>query len=316
MSPIAYTAPPASGSLIAAPAGPRTASDIARPIDQELEGLQAEVDALRAELNALRRRDETLNFHMHRIDEELRLAARLQQDFLPKSLPEVGPVRFHTLFRPAGYVSGDLYDVMRLDEHRVGFYIADAVGHGMPAALLSMFLKQALLTKEILAGTYRLLAPSETLARLNQSLLAQHLSSATFATGLYGSIDTQSLTLTFARAGHPHPILFRADGRTETLQSDGGLLGVFDDEPYADQTVQLRPGDRLIAFTDGVEVAFGGCAVAPDTERWTHEIALLHDLPAEQILTRLATRIDQEGGSLDPKDDLTIVIAEVASAKC
>src|SRR5947207_11229487 len=97
---------------------------------------------------------------MHRLDEELRLAARVQQDFLPKSLPSVGDVRFQYLFRPAGHVSGDLYDVMRLDETHVGFYMADAVGHGMPAALLTMFLKQALTTKEIFPGGYRLLPPN------------------------------------------------------------------------------------------------------------------------------------------------------------
>ena len=79
---------------------------------------------------------------MTRLDEELRLAAKLQQDFLPKQLPQVGPIHFHSLFRPAGYVSGDLYDVMRLDEKRVGFFPVDAVGHGMPAALLTMFIKR------------------------------------------------------------------------------------------------------------------------------------------------------------------------------
>ncbi len=121
-----------------------------KEIVHQLDSVQKEMDGLREELNLLRRRDETLNFYMHRLDEELRLAARLQQDFLPKSLPNVGRLHFHTLFRPAGYVSGDLYDVMRLDERRIGFYMADAVGHGMPAALLTMFLKHALVTKELL----------------------------------------------------------------------------------------------------------------------------------------------------------------------
>src|SRR5215472_10564970 len=80
----------------------------------QVEALQAELASVKTELNFLYRRDETLNFYMHRLDEELRLAARLQQDFLPKMLPQLGLVHFHTLFRPAGYVSGDLYDVMRL----------------------------------------------------------------------------------------------------------------------------------------------------------------------------------------------------------
>src|SRR5439155_5857770 len=147
-----------------------------------------ELDALRLEVNALRRRDQTLHFYLSRVDDEMRLAARLQQDFLPKSLPQVGRVHFHTLFRPAGYVSGDLYDVMRLDEKHVGFYMADAVGHGMPAALLTMFIKNALVTKEIGAGGYRLLAPGETIAKLNEALVGQNLSYATFATAIYGLI--------------------------------------------------------------------------------------------------------------------------------
>src|SRR5687767_9061625 len=133
------------------------------PLERHLDKAQAEIDGLRAEVSVLRRRDETLKFYMHRLDEELRLAARLQQDFLPKNLPQVGNVRFHTLYRPAGYVSGDLYDVMRLDERNVGFYMADAVGHGMPAALLTMFLKNALVTKDISPAGYRLLSPAQTM---------------------------------------------------------------------------------------------------------------------------------------------------------
>jgi serine phosphatase RsbU (regulator of sigma subunit) len=88
-------------------------SDPTYPIQDELErlregeaSLQSEINALKQEMNFLHRRDETLNFYMHRLDEELRLAARLQQDFLPKSLPQLGPIHFHTLFRPAVFVRG------------------------------------------------------------------------------------------------------------------------------------------------------------------------------------------------------------------
>src|SRR5687767_8776901 len=157
------------------------AAAVADALAQPLESLQRQIDSLHAEVAALRLRDETLKFYMHRLDEEMRLAARLQQDFLPKHLPQIGPVHFHTLFRPAGYVSGDLYDVMRLDETHVGFYIADAVGHGMPAALLTMFMKNALVTKQIDPSGYRLLPPAQTMARLNDSLVSQNLSHATFA---------------------------------------------------------------------------------------------------------------------------------------
>ena len=96
---------------------------------------------------------------------------------------------------------------MRLDEKHVGFYMADAVGHGMPAALLTMFIKNALVTKQITPGGYRLLNPSETMAHLNEALVGQHLSHATFATAIYGYVNTETLEATFARGGHPCPIL-------------------------------------------------------------------------------------------------------------
>ncbi len=275
-----------------------------------LESLQQQIDALHAEVGALRHRDEALKFYMHRLDEEMRLAARLQQDFLPKKLPQLGPVHFHTLFRPAGYVSGDLYDVMRLDETHVGFYIADAVGHGMPAALLTMFMKNALVTKQIDPAGYRLLPPGQTMARLNDSLVAQNLSHATFATAIYGVIDTRALTVTFARGGHPNPIVLRAGGGMECLVTDGSLLGIFADETFPETTVQLAAGDRLILFTDGIEVAFSDDATA-DSARWRDELWMRRGLSSEELLKDFAEHVDKQAGSLSPKDDLTMIVVEV-----
>ncbi|HMO27101.1 MAG TPA: hypothetical protein PKB10_12620, partial [Tepidisphaeraceae bacterium] len=119
----------------------QNAGDLLLHVDQ----LQRTISNLQQEVDLLHRRDESLNGYMQKLDEEMRLAARLQFDFLPKKIPQLGNVQIHTLFRPAGYVSGDLYDVMRLDETHIGFYVADAVGHGMPAALLTMFMKNALI---------------------------------------------------------------------------------------------------------------------------------------------------------------------------
>jgi phosphoserine phosphatase RsbU/P len=230
---------------------------------------------------------------------------------LPKELPKVGPVRFHTLFRPAGYVSGDLYDVMRLDETHVGFYIADAVGHGVPAALLTMFIKQALVTKEIVPGGYRLLPPGESMARLNQTLVDQNLAHATFATALYGIIDVETLEVTVARAGHPAPMVIRAANpdAIEPLQPDGGLLGVFPNETYAHATAQLTPGDRLFIYTDGIELAFGGETI--ETDRWQRELRARAGLTSEQLLSDFCQHLDASTGSLAPKDDVTAILLEI-----
>lgn len=280
------------------------------PVMEQLSDLQNEISSLQSEINVLRRRDETLRFYMHRLDEELRLAARIQQDFLPKLLPQVGPVHFHTLFRPAGYVSGDLYDVMRLDEQHVGFFICDAVGHGMPAALLTMFIKRALVTKEIYSNGYRLLEPSETLALLNTSLVDQNLSQATYATALYGIINTRTLEVRFARGGHPAPALLQKNGDLCFPESSGALLGIFPDEVFNVSRVQLEPGDRLFIYSDGIEVAFCGDDIS-DNHRWEAEIRSRRGLPTDALLTDLAEALDQQAGSLQPKDDLTVIGVEV-----
>jgi sigma-B regulation protein RsbU (phosphoserine phosphatase) len=287
------------------------ARDVISP-DAQLDTLQRELNRVRDELDAMRRRDDTLRYYLQRIDEELKLAARLQQDFLPKSLPQVGPIRIQTLFRPAGHVSGDLFDVMRVDEAHVGFYIADAVGHGMPAALLTMFLKQALVTKEIGAGGYRLLSPEQTMAKLNDALCAQNLSHATFATALYGHVHSRTLRLSFARGGHPNPMLLTAAGELRELETDGSLLGIFPRETFEPATVQLAPGDRVFIYTDGVELTFSEGEV-PDPSRWREELQRRGTQPTSEILRAFAEQIDLRNKSGNSKaDDVAMIVVEVA----
>ncbi|HEY0009923.1 MAG TPA: SpoIIE family protein phosphatase [Tepidisphaeraceae bacterium] len=281
----------------------------AMTVETRIEQLQEHISQLTFDLNVLRRRDEQINGVITRLDEEQRLAARLQQDFLPKRLPQVGPIHFSTLYRPASYVSGDLYDVTQLDEHHIGFYVADAVGHGMPAALLTMFMKNALVTKEISANGYRLLHPAETLSKLNVSLCQQNLSNATFATAVYGTIDTRSLQMSLCRGGHPSPVLIR-NAALHDLGVDGALLGIFPDEVFTETVIQLQAGDRVVVYTDGIEVAFSEDD-RPDNDRWRGEILSRADQHSEIMLQNFAARVDSHNGSLLPKDDLTIVAFDV-----
>jgi len=305
------------------PGGPPAADPAVRPVLLELPpvesiGLQLdavahEMEALRKEVELLRKRDHTVNFHMQRIDDELRMAARLQQDFLPKSMPTFGPLQFSALWRPAGYVSGDMYDVIRLDEHHVGFYIADAVGHGVPAALLTMFIKHALVTKEIKDQTYRLLDPGQTLSRLNDSLSSQNLTTGTFCTACYAVLNLQTLVLEIASAGHPAPFLLRGEEPPRPIKVEGSLLGIFEGEQYLSRTEQLQPGDRLILYTDGVEVAFSKDEEHPSSDGFEEQMFKRRLLAGETLVSELARHLDLETGSLSPRDDLTLLVAEVVS---
>jgi sigma-B regulation protein RsbU (phosphoserine phosphatase) len=181
----------------------------------------------------------------------------------------------------------------------------------MPAALLTMFIKNALVTKVITAGSYRLLDPGESLVRLNEAMVEQQLSQATFATAVYGVIDTTTLQLRYARAGHPHPILLRTDGAVEDLDADGGLLGIFAGEQFETRCVQLHPRDRLFVYTDGVEVAFNPDEQVVDTATWKQELHGRRSMTIDHLLRDLTERIDNASGSITPKDDLTMVVVEV-----
>ena len=188
--------------------------------------------------------------------EQLEMAGQVQRNFLPSHLPHTGRIRWATMFRPAQWVSGDIYDIARLDETHIGFYLADAVGHSMPAALLTIFLKQATVMRQTLGSHYRIFEPDEVVSNLNQRMSQQEFSGCLFATCCYGLLNIETLELRMARAGHPYPVLIR-DNTPTSLQSRGGLLGVFSESLFEKQTFTLLPGDKLFLYSDGGEPLIG-----------------------------------------------------------
>jgi sigma-B regulation protein RsbU (phosphoserine phosphatase) len=190
----------------------------------------------------------------HQIDEELELARRIQESFLPHALPEVPQVRFAVHYQPCGRVGGDFYDIFRLDEQHMGFYVADAMGHGVPASLLTIFVKTGVRAKEIFGKQYRLVPPDEVLQRLNRDLIEQQLSDAPFITMVYVLFNYRERTLSFSRSGHPHPVYVPRDGEPQLWPLEGSLLGVFDTR-YVVRKQQLQPGDKVLLYTDGMDAA-------------------------------------------------------------
>ncbi|MCG3179155.1 MAG: hypothetical protein BIFFINMI_01487 [Phycisphaerae bacterium] len=274
-------------------------------------GYQQVVRQLHREIKLFQRLDARLSGQFNEIDEEMRLASRIQRDFLPKQLPAVGPVQFATLYRPASWVSGDIYDVFRLDEKHVGFYVADAVGHGMPAALLTMFIKRSMETKQINPQGYQLLSPAQTMGVLNRALLEASLSTTQFTTAIYAIVNIETLEVRFSRGGHPHPLWLHADGTTTEPEVGGGLLGVFDDTEFELGTVQLAPGDKFILYSDGLETVFVEEGQVT-SELYRERITAMRHLPAAHMLQQMVQEMDRQAGSLNPRDDVTLVVMDVA----
>jgi serine phosphatase RsbU (regulator of sigma subunit) len=274
---------------------------------------QKEIRQLRKEIALAQRFHGGLKGEIARMHEELQLAAMVQREFLPRELPNLYGVRFAALWRPAHYVSGDIYDVVRLDDDHIGVFIADAVGHGVPAALMTMVICRSLTTKIVAGNTYRLIEPSEVLAKLNRDMIRRQGRTTRFATAAYAVVNCRNRTLRFAGAGHPPPLLLSADGAVRMLETQGGLLGVFADEAYDQIELELAINDRLVWYSDGFEQAFP--AEKADayeqrlpTERYREEFQRLCEEPTPQgMIEAISRRIDDQAGSLHQVDDLTLI---------
>jgi sigma-B regulation protein RsbU (phosphoserine phosphatase) len=240
------------------------------------------------------------------IDQELELAQRIQVSFLPQTLPEVPRVRFAVHYLPCGRVGGDFYDVFRLDEKHVGLYVADAMGHGVPASLLTIFVKKGVKAKEVFGQQYRLLPPDEVLRRLNRDLIDQQLSENPFITMVYGLFNHQDGTLCCARAGHPYPLHVPRDGPVQLWRQEGLLLGVVDAN-FPASTYQVQPGDKVLFYSDGIDSAvFDGRE--PGTESVLACAEQHRALPVQDFVRRLARDLF---GAEEHPDDLTLLGLEL-----
>jgi len=253
---------------------------------------------------------ETHGSFVDSVKEQLRLAGLVQRDFLPAQLPNSDDMQWVVTFLPAEWVSGDIYDVARIDEQHIGFYVADAVGHSMPAALLTMFIKQALVMRQTIDKNYRIFSPAEVVKNLNVKMAGQKLSGYQFATCCYCLLNVKTRQLTFARAGHPYPILLRQGEPPMQLQARGSLLGIFESADFVQETVQLQAGDRLLLYSDGAETLVGRLHDKSGFQ-CTEEFLALKDKPIAEIVDRLTELARSR--DIDPAevDDLTLVGLEI-----
>jgi sigma-B regulation protein RsbU (phosphoserine phosphatase) len=252
-----------------------------------------------AEVHRINRR---LQQAHQQIDQELELARRLQLSLLPQTLPDAPCVRFAVHYRLCGRVGGDFYDAFRLDEKHVGFYVADAMGHGVPASLLTIFVKKGVKPKEVFGQQYRLLPPTEVLQRLNKDLMDQAISESPFITIAYVLYNHHERIVHFARAGHPYPLLIPSDGESRFCQVQGSLLGVFD-TVFPGQSQRLRVGDKLLLYSDGIDAA-QFCDLPPGAESLRGCAEKHRQLPIDEFVASLARELF---GQASPPDDLTLL---------
>jgi serine phosphatase RsbU (regulator of sigma subunit)/anti-sigma regulatory factor (Ser/Thr protein kinase) len=180
-----------------------------------------------------------------RFEQELEVARLIQQNFLPKQLPELPGWQVAAYYRPAREVGGDFYDVIPLGDGQLGFVIGDVTDKGVPAALVMAATRSVLR-----ASAQRLIDPREVLERVNEHLCPD-MPAKMFVTCLYGVLEPATGRFRFANAGHDLPYVKTADGSVE-LRARGMPLGLMPGMSYEEKETVLAPGDSLLLHSDGV----------------------------------------------------------------
>lgn len=182
------------------------------------------------------------------IQGDIARAEVIQRALLPRHPPEIDGWCVETLYRPGNNIGGDLYDIVQLDDRHLGVVIADAAGHGVAAAMLSVLFKHHL---ELVDERRVPRMPGAVLAHVNRRLHADMSTPGAFITAAYLLLDRHSGHLRVASAGHPPCIWAGSDGRSRLLERTGPALGIEADARYHEVSVELAPGDRLLLYTDG-----------------------------------------------------------------
>jgi len=237
---------------------------------------------------------------------DLEIAREIQTWLVPSQPPEVAGANIAFATRPQNSVAGDYYDAfypIPEDREKLIVVIADVAGKSVPAALLMATLQASLRT---IAGENGSLA--ELVARLNRYACAHSLNGLRFTTAVLSEYNPAARRLTYVNAGHNAPILRRANGTIETLEAGGLPLGIRLEGTYETASLELRPGDALIFFTDGVVEAFNESGEEFGNERWLGAIRNLPDWDAQQTLQFLMKRVDEFVGATRQSDDITCLV--------
>ncbi|MCF7996975.1 MAG: SpoIIE family protein phosphatase, partial [Chromatiaceae bacterium] len=256
--------------------------------------------------------NQALAASQQRIQSDLQAAAEIQRDLLPRSAELGLPVRLAWSLIPADELAGDSFNVFAFDDRYLGFYLIDVSGHGVPAAMLSVHLARTLApeprpdslvrlaqeTKQKPAARLRFgrgagatrarpyRPPVEVLSRLNQSMLDDERGSLYF-TMIYGILDTISGQGELCQAGHPYPMICRADGQVEQLGDGGFPVGLMPDAEYEPVSFHLAPGERLLLYSDGATECFDSKRNGFGEERLRAALAAGRDLPLQQTLNEI-----------------------------
>jgi len=254
-------------------------------------------------LRALQRQLQDAN---RRFAEELDLAGRIQASFLPSALPQIPGWQLSVVLKPARETSGDFYDINLLPNGRLGILIADVVDKGVGAALY-MALSYSLFRTYALEHPAR---PELVLAAVNRRILVD-TDTGQFVTVFYAILDPATGELTYSNAGHHPPLLLGStDGdELQVLHRTGMALGVLQEAVWERRTIQLRRGDTLVLYTDGVTDAQNAAGEFFGQDRLLAAVQASQGQMAAWVQGNLVAQVAEFVGDAPQLDDIALVVA-------
>ena len=240
---------------------------------------------------------------------EIETARDVQRCLLPQAYPTVDGLDYVGWSRAARGVTGDYYDFVPLPDGRLAVTVGDVCGKGVPAALV-----MAALRAYLRGATSQCQADPRALVTMTNDLLYESVPTGRFATLFYGVYDPPSRTLEYVNAGHLPPLLLDSDNgrcRRQRLETGGVAIGLMPGAQYASGRIRLEPGDRLVAFTDGITEA-----LSADGEEWGEDrlIALLETCAlsgARGLADAVLAGVEDFAHGTSQYDDMTVAVLRV-----
>jgi len=253
------------------------------------------------------------------LEKYLHSATHIQKSLIPSRFPRVGNLEFAWRFIPCKKIGGDLFNVLQLDEDTVMAYVLDVSGHGISSAMVTVSVFQSLshhvgqILKERLDTPpyYRILSPAEVLRRLDEEYPFERFEM--FFTICYLLINPSTGALRYSSAGHPPPLLLRADGSWEVLREGGTVIGMGGVIPFEEGTTSLNRGDRLFVYTDGITEHANACAELFGEDRFSEHLLELKEVPLLNACTQLIEGLQGFGSGRPLQDDVTLLGIEYLS---
>ncbi len=243
--------------------------------------------------------EEERNLRM--MQEEMRVAKETQRNLLPKEIPDIPGYSIAASTISAKEVSGDYYDIIKIDDNRFAFCIGDVTGKGMPAAMLMANI-QASLRGQILNGC----SCTDTLVNSN-NLLCESTEATKFVTLFLGVLNTGSTGIYYSNAGHDPPFHF-AESELKNLKTGGILLGAFPGAEYEQGEINMNPGDLLILFSDGITEAMNKDHREFSEEKLIDIIKNNKNTQPDLLIEKIVTAVKEHSGTTPQSDDITLMI--------